>query len=154
MAFRYDSYCGIYCGSCPFLMGSERNELDTLVKKMKREKEELYCEGCKGENVSVFCRNCGLKECAQQHDVEFCFECSDYPCEKLQTFKNDDSPHNSAIFKKLDSLREFGLKKWLEIQKNRWSCPQCGTPFSWYDRECEECGHQLYNAVEEDRDIK
>jgi hypothetical protein len=39
-------------------MASERGELDALAEKMKREKEELYCEGCKDENVSVFWRNC------------------------------------------------------------------------------------------------
>ncbi|MEA2066589.1 MAG: DUF3795 domain-containing protein [Thermotogota bacterium] len=105
-------------------------------------------------NVSVFCRNCELKQCALDHHVEVCSECNEYPCEKLQAFKNDDSPHHSAIFKNLDSLKELGIKKWLENQKNRWSCPQYGTSFSWYDRECEECGHELHNAITEDRDIK
>ncbi len=154
MAFRFDSYCGLYCGSCPFLMGSERDELDALAEKMKRDKDELYCEGCKGENVSVFCRNCGLKECAIQHEVEFCFGCSEYPCDKLQTFKNDDNPHHSVILKNLESLKKKSLESWLKSQKDRWSCPECGTPFSWYDKECQECGCELYNAVKEDRDIK
>jgi hypothetical protein len=35
-------------------MGSERNELNALAEKMKREKEELYCEGCKGEKCVHF----------------------------------------------------------------------------------------------------
>jgi protein-arginine kinase activator protein McsA len=95
-----------------------------------------------------------LKQCALDHHVEFCFECDEYPCEKLQTFKNDDNPHHSVVLRNLDHLKEVGSEKWLDEQKKRWSCPQCGTPFSWYDRECEACGPQLYNAVEEDRDIK
>ena len=153
MAFMHESYCGLYCGSCPFLMASRRDELDVIAERLEKDKKELFCEGCKGEQVSVFCKKCGIKQCALDHQVEFCFECDEYPCEKLQNFKNDDHPHHSVILKNLDSLKELGLEKWLELQQKLWSCQKCGTPFSWYDEKCQECGSELYNAVKEDRDI-
>jgi len=52
-------------------------------------------------------------------------------------------PHCAVMFKNLDSLKVKGLVFWLEEQKNKWSCPDCGEPFTWYQEKCEKCGREL-----------
>lgn len=76
MAFRCESYCDIYCGSCPLLMASRRDGLDVIAERLGRDKKELFCEGYKGEKVSVFYSKCGIKQCALGHQVSF-FKCDE-----------------------------------------------------------------------------
>lgn len=39
------------------------------------------CSGCRGDNVKCFIE-CPAKTCHQEQGVDFCFQCSDYPCDK------------------------------------------------------------------------
>ena len=94
-----------------------------------------------------------MRACAREKGLEFCSECPDYPCETLSSFRNDAAPHHSTIFKNLERIKEIGPEEWLEEQKRRWSCPECGTRFGWYSEKCSDCGAESYNAVSEERDL-
>ncbi len=52
-------------------------------------------------------------------------------------------PHCKVMFKNLDSLKEKGLEFWLEEQRKKRSCPDCGTPFTWYQETCGQCRREL-----------
>jgi hypothetical protein len=32
------------------------------------------------------------------------------------------------------------MKKWTKYEEERWHCPQCKTPLSWYEAQCSKCG--------------
>lgn len=154
--FVYDAYCGLNCGACRTLIANEEKDERWLVnaaEKRNRKLEEMRCHGCKTDVTAVFCTNCGMRMCAREKGLASCSECSDYPCKKIESFRNDDASHHSAIMKNLDRIREVGKQKWLVEQKERWSCDQCGTRFSWYSEKCSECGAELYNAVAEEEDL-
>ncbi|HEY8464483.1 MAG TPA: aminoglycoside adenylyltransferase domain-containing protein [Bacillota bacterium] len=68
MGFRYDSYCGLYCGACNTLIANMENRVDKLAEILGRPPEELRCNGCKTEINSVYCRDCKLKKCAVATD--------------------------------------------------------------------------------------
>ncbi len=39
------------------------------------------CEGCRSEN-KICLPSCKISECVKEHEIEFCFECSEFPdCE-------------------------------------------------------------------------
>ena len=38
------------------------------------------CKGCRKEKCVIF-KNCKVRECSENKAVDFCFECSDFPCE-------------------------------------------------------------------------
>ena len=153
MKFQYDTYCGLYCGACDTLIANEKGEVEKLAKEWHRKPEELRCFGCKTKTNAVFCLKCEIKQCAEKKKVDFCFECDEYPCTQLVAFRKDDSPHHSVVLKNLGIIRQKGIQKWLKEQKRRWSCSDCETKFSWYDRACNKCGSRLYNCEDEEKEL-
>jgi hypothetical protein len=152
--FKYDTYCGLYCGACDVILANEGGYADKLAEEWHRESEELRCHGCKTEICAIFCLKCEIRQCAQQKNVEFCFQCGKYPCTRILAFRNDKNPHHSVILKNLKIIEKRGTHHWLEEQKMRWSCPKCGERFSWYARTCENCGVELFNCEEEEKELK
>ena len=148
MTVRPDSYCGLYCGAC-FVVRAERENLQKeLVKKYSNLKpEEVKCQGCKSEGY-VFrgCQKCKIRQCAQEKKLEFCFECSEYPCEKIEHFKNTGLAHTFVACHSLKDIQQKGLATWLKQQKVRWECPKCHKSFSWLEEKCSQCGEVLYNS--------
>jgi len=62
------SLCGLNCGLCPMLLGN-------------------YCGGCSNGNQS-----CKIAKCSLAHgEIEYCYECKQYPCEKYQHIDKYDS---------------------------------------------------------------
>ena len=62
------SLCGLNCGLCPMFLGN-------------------YCGGCGNGNQS-----CKIAKCSLEHGkIEYCYECSQYPCEKYQNIDEYDS---------------------------------------------------------------
>ena len=62
------SLCGLNCGLCPMLLGN-------------------YCGGCGNGNQS-----CKIAKCSLAHgEIEYCYECKQYPCEKYQHIDKYDS---------------------------------------------------------------
>ena len=35
--------------------------------------------------------------------------------------------------------------EWLEAQKQRWRCTNCGKAHSWWDETCPQCGQAVAN---------
>ena len=70
------SLCGLNCCLCP------RFHTDGSSK----------CPGCGGIDFSIKHPSCAVITCNKKHDnVEFCFECSSYPCKRYQEPSKVDS---------------------------------------------------------------
>lgn len=152
--FRYDSYCGLYCGACPVLVANQKDEVEKTAKEWKMKPEEIKCSGCKTDTNSVFCIDCEIKHCAEKQKVEFCFVCDEFPCSRITEFRNDECAHHSVVLKNLRIIKENSLENWLAEQKQRWLCSNCGELFCWYDKTCKKCGNKLYNCKEEEKDLE
>ncbi|TYB31750.1 MAG: DUF3795 domain-containing protein [Candidatus Mcinerneyibacterium aminivorans] len=157
MELRYDSYCGLYCGACPFFNATVEGEekLDKLYEKIKEnnnqiEKSDLKCKGCKSNTHSAYCENCEIRVCIEKKDLNFCYECDQYPCEFLSNFRKDSAAHHSIIFKNLETIQMLGVDKWIENQEKRWQCDNCSEKFTWYKKICDNCNKELFNAVKEE----
>jgi hypothetical protein len=153
MPFRYDTYCGLYCGACEILLANENGTREIVAKAWNRDPEQLRCMGCKTPVNSAFCSQCDIKACAKAKQVETCSDCGDYPCARLTGFRYDKYPHHSIIFQNLTSIQSCGMDPWLEQQRDRWTCATCGTRFGWYSQACPVCGSSLYNSIEEEKAI-
>lgn len=153
---RHDSYCGLNCGACPVGLANERQDMEALAEMARdrgREPEELVCGGCKAETTSSICSGCSMRSCAMTRGFDFCFLCPEYPCERLEAFRNDSLPHHSMVYSNLAGIRRMGVEAWLSSETARWSCPTCFRRFSWYEGKCSVCGSALYNSVEEEKDL-
>lgn len=64
----------------------------------------LVCtNACKGSTGGPpFC----VRECGKQHEVDICFECSEFPCDRVKPFE--------GIVDKADEYRRLGREKWLQ----------------------------------------
>jgi len=153
MRLRYDTYCGLYCGACPVIAAIREDSLEKFAEKHSYTPEQIRCYGCKITQVEAEKDRCPIMDCALEKKVEFCSDCDEYPCEKVKSFKEDKYPHHSAIFKNLDRIKEIGVEPWFSEQENRWKCTACGGRFSWYDEKCENCGAELYNSRDEEKDL-
>jgi len=151
--FRFDTFCGLYCGACDVLVANQNAAVEALARAWNREPEQLRCHGCKSAVNAVYCVDCDIKSCAEGKGIEYCFECATYPCSRLVAFRNDDHPHHSIVLQNLGLIQSRGVEWWLERQRERWSCPACGAGFRWYDETCATCGSELYSCEDEEKDI-
>lgn len=70
------SLCGLNCGLCPRYQTSGASK----------------CPGCGGVDFHLKHPTCAVITCNSKHDnVEYCFQCSAYPCEKYRKLSEKDS---------------------------------------------------------------
>jgi hypothetical protein len=55
-----------------------------------------------------------------------------------------------SVLQNLGQIRRLCLERWLAEQRARWSCPHCGSEFTWYDEACSTCGGEVSNCEEEE----
>jgi len=94
------AYCGLICHSCPIYLATREQDpkkksemraeiakqiYEVYKEKMKAE-DVTDCDGCKTETGRLFsgCKNCQIRKCGSQKDVENCAHCNEYPCEELE----------------------------------------------------------------------
>jgi len=145
-----DTYCGIYCGACSIAAYGRAGRIDSFTACLGSvPKGELVCRGCKSDKVYAGCRVCMFRGCVAEKGVAHCVECADYPCAMYKRWQGAASilPHVGEAAASLDAIGRDGPDAWLEAQKKRWSCPDCGEPFSWYAAKCGNCGRSLADAA-------
>ena len=83
--------CGIDCSECPAYLATQNNDKAKLeeVQLLWTANpdvtiEDLLCDGCHSERVSIDCRMCWIKNCVKDKGVETCAECHRYPCDGLE----------------------------------------------------------------------
>jgi hypothetical protein len=135
--------CGLCCDVCSIFIASYEDpaRLTLLAGRMGWTAEEAYCDGCRSDRLTPYCRECDLRTCAEQRGHAFCKECADYPCAELEAFRRE-KPHRAEIYQNLGRIAEVGVDDWLRETKDRYACPSCGTLNSCYDLKCRKCCHK------------
>ena len=100
--------CGLHCGGCLAFRGGPiqqhaealRNELGpnfAAYAERFRDMDPVFedypafarmldylaqglCTGCRGSGCLF--KECRLPECAREHEVDFCFQCAEFPCDR------------------------------------------------------------------------
>ncbi|HVN49542.1 MAG TPA: DUF3795 domain-containing protein [Bacteroidota bacterium] len=94
--------CGIDCGICELYTCKENSELYERLIERGFPKEKIPCEGCRGVegNCPVIPEKCATYVCVQDKGVQFCYECGEFPCDKLQPSADRANvlPHNCKVF--------------------------------------------------------
>ena len=151
---RYDSYCGIYCGACENVHAKRNSRLAEMAKRAERPVESLDCDGCKSEVIAQCCEECNIRVCGIKKGVDTCAECDECPCELFEPFKKGDFYLLYVLMmNNQKTIKRVGLDAWLKEQQKRWQCADCGTPFWWYQKTCEDCGAKLYSCEPEAQDL-
>ena len=142
--------CGLYCGACPMYLATQSKDEEkqkALLKQfsngpMKLKMEDILCDGCIGNGrVASFCRDCAMRKCpTDKQGVTRCSDCKDFPCSRITDFNNDGMPHHAEVLNNIRQIKEMGIQKWAKYDEERWKCPKCNSPMSWYDSKCSQCG--------------
>lgn len=93
------SLCGLNCGLCTMYIGG-------------------YCPGCGG---GAGHQPCAVIRCSRDHGgVEYCFQCSDYPCGRLRDFTAYDSfITHQGLLRDLEEAKRIGLDAYLAGQAEK-----------------------------------
>ncbi len=97
--------CGIDCGLCPRF----------------HTKGSSACPGCGGKNFKEKHPSCGcLTCCVQQHGLDVCAECPDYPCRRFSQAETYDSFVTHAnMSDNLAAIKERGIRMFVRQQAMR-----------------------------------
>ena len=125
--------CGLNCSLCKRAL-SETNP----------------CPGCRGpkENKPEFCSDqCGIILCRKriENGYRFCDECPDYPCADVtekETRYTSRYPLYESPAQNLREIRENGMEKFLEKEREERVCGECGHIVSVHTGICSGCGKQ------------
>ncbi len=71
------------------------------------------CEGCR-EGVCKF-QGCGVAPCIKEKDVDFCYECGSFPCDKM----DQDSNLKERWMRMNERIKEIGIEEYYEETKTK-----------------------------------
>ncbi len=120
--------CGMNCAIC-----------------MNYLRERNKCPGCRGpdKDKRVTRVKCKIKNCEvfNDKDTGFCFDCENYPCEKLLHLDNRyKTKYNMSMIENLEFIKTWGIKNFLDNEKIRWTCDECGGTICVHKGRCYSCG--------------
>lgn len=134
--------CGLHCGKCFAFAGGDINRHSAELKKnlgnfrpyaerfsvQLDEVFEVYpqfekmlnyfsdaeCGGCRKEKCKFY-KNCKVRACSEEKQVEFCFECSEFPCDHTGLDENLYRRHVAIN----ERIREIGAEAYYQEIKDK-----------------------------------
>jgi len=145
---KFLANCGLYCGVCGVYYATRDNNAKFLERllAMYQEKipdlegvsiEDLKCEGCHSDRVSLFCRFCAIKACAREKEYSGCHQCDDFTCDHIDHFPMPVG--KKVILRAVPYWRTHGTEKWVREEEARYICPDCGHKLFRGAKRCNRC---------------
>lgn len=124
--------CGMNCGICS---GYLALKYDVKSKGIRMP----YCAGCRprDKKCAFLKKRCDL---LMNGKVNFCYECKNYPCERLQHIdERYRANFRMSMIDNLKLIKKEGVIKLLELEAERWKCPKCRGTICCHNGLCFEC---------------
>jgi hypothetical protein len=130
-------YCGCYCRTCHWYSDAMRKPATLLLEQLKAHFEvpmwinskggsspetlkglEILSKGacafnCKGGSGWT---GCPVRTCCVDKDVEFCLECSEFPCVTWDEKGKHSSVFSKAKKERLQEMKKIGVEEWIKKQ--------------------------------------
>jgi hypothetical protein len=106
-------------------------------------RKKRVCAGCRGEEDSQppYCRRCSIRNCALNQGIDFCFECSSFPCPVVKRMdQRYRLRYQVSLVEHGLRIRAIGTKRFLSEEKQKWTCTHCAGVVSVHSRVCSDCG--------------
>jgi hypothetical protein len=119
--------CGMNCALC---LGYQR--------------EKNHCPGCNAPDTDKinFCARCSMKHCEfySGSKAKFCFSCKKYPCKKVKHIdKRYRTKYGMSMIENLNTIKETGIRNFIKLEKQKWTCPECGNLVCVHRENCLVC---------------
>jgi Protein of unknown function (DUF3795) len=82
-------------------------------KEILHQFSQANCNGCRKGDCKY--PNCGVAMCYKQKDIDFCFQCVDFPCEK----SNFDPNLHERWIRMNRRMKEMGVEAYYEETKDQ-----------------------------------
>ncbi len=110
------------------------------------------CPGCNDEDDSAkpnHCVVCRIKRCEfRSADPDaHCVDCPEFPCKRLrQLDKRYRTKYRMSMIENLGEIDRLGTEAFVEQERTRWACGQCGALLSPHRTECLACGESAEDS--------
>jgi hypothetical protein len=137
------SPCGLHCGKCYAFVGGDIKNVSIRLKELLGDFDiyakrfvdllgepvfEKYpdfkamldyfasveCAGCRNEKCKIF-KDCKVRECHEKKEVDFCFQCSEFPCTDTGF---DQHLHKRSVEINL-KMKEIGVENYYNEIKDK-----------------------------------
>ncbi len=105
--------CGVICSECKIYKAPNNpkiaNELVDQFNGMWEnvKPEDFHCGSCRGDESEIWSPDCWIRKCCVgEKNLYFCFECQEFPCQKLEDWSKEDKGYKEA----LERLKELKQK--------------------------------------------
>jgi len=97
------SVCGLNCAKCKLRIADK-------------------CGGCRGPVERNWSPKCEFRPCAEAKGHRYCFECAEFPCDKIEAFASDGHDHHRLAVENMKRMKELGLERWIAQQEKPMFC--------------------------------
>jgi len=109
-------------------------------------REKNRCVGCNGDDASKpnYCLSCRIKTCDEiaSGTRRYCYGCDRFPCQRLrQLDKRYRTKYGMSMLENLLRIEEIGAEAFVDEERAKWTCPECGALLCVHRPECGQCGH-------------
>jgi hypothetical protein len=124
--------CGMNCAICSGYLAWKNQTKEKGVKFP-------YCEGCRTRPriCAWLKKRCDL---LLNDKVEFCYECKNFPCDKLEHIDRRYRTHfKTSFLENLETIKKDGIEKLLKNQRKKWRCSGCEGMICCHNGLCFQC---------------
>jgi hypothetical protein len=124
--------CGMDCAVCSAYLASTHDV-------PKKAHAITHCSGCRarGKHCAYLKAHCVP---LSQGQVTYCFECADFPCERLRKFDaRYRRTYGVSPIGNLETIETSGVEALIAEQQLNWACPHCGDLRCVHNRKCYRC---------------
>lgn len=101
--------------------------------------KKKQCPGCRNRQT-----NCRIRRCDKR--IAYCFECSTFPCKRLKQLDlRYKTEYSMSMLENLIFIKEQGESLFLEQQKEKYLCPDCGNLHTVHYDYCVYCKQNKRN---------
>ncbi len=138
--------CGLYCGVCSIMIADRdnndkfKNALVNLYKPMTKIIEDIKCKGCMADNpedIFMYCKQCSIRECVKEKEIEGCHQCDDFPCWRIKQFPIPVG--KKVIMRVIPYWKQHGTERYVSDEIKRYHCPECGNALFRGAKRCNKC---------------
>jgi len=140
--------CGLYCGVCSIYIAHKndnlkfKNALMKVYKPFVKTVDDIKCTGCRSSGeVFPVCKACPIKKCCKSKEIEGCYQCDDFPCKYITNYPVKLA--REIILRSIPSIREMGVKDFIQAEIKRYTCPNCGNSLFRGVKRCNSCKIEL-----------
>lgn len=112
-------------------------------------RERNACPGCRADDANkpktrVTCR---IKTCERiaNGKARYCFGCDEFPCDSLKHLDNRyRTKYGMSMIENLTDIEKSGVRQFIENEKQKWTCRQCGKIICVHVPQCLSCGRKWH----------